>query len=318
MKVVTLCGSTRFKAQFEEANDYLTKQGYAVFSVGFFEKSEGKQITDEEAQLFGELHFKKIDMSDEIFVIDANGYIGESTKREIEYATIHNKKIRYYSDEIEMGSTSKLDSTPTLQQLLSVMKLGEKLKMEMRHSWLSNGRQESVAEHTWRVALMAILLEPYFSQKVQMEKLLKMITIHDIIEAIAGDVPAFDTLTSQNTVESKSQKEMAAMIEIRDSLPAEIGEHLFILWHEFEAKQTFEAKVANALDKLEAQLQHNEAGIDTWLEIEFEMTYLLGKHVNFDETLTNLKDIIVKEAEDQMNDAGYEVDNFKLKAKVRS
>mgnify|MGYP005751016619 CR=1 FL=1 len=316
MKVVTLCGSTRFKAQFEEANDYLTKQGYAVFSVGFFEKSEGKQVTDEEAQLFGELHFKKIDMSDEIFVIDANSYIGESTKREIEYATVHNKKIRYYSDEL--GSTSKVDSNPTLQQLLLVMKLGEKLKMEMRHSSLSNGRQESVAEHTWRVALMAILLEPYFSQKVQMEKLLKMITIHDIIEAIAGDVPAFDTLTSQHTVESKRQKELAAILEIRESLPTKIGDHLFTLWHEFEDRLTFEAKVANALDKLEAQLQHNEAGIDTWLEIEFEMTYLLGKHVNFDETLTNLKDIIVKEAEDQMNDAGYEVDNFKLKAQVRS
>ena len=315
MKVVTLCGSTRFKAQFEEANDYLTKQGYAVFSVGFFEKSEGKQVTDEEAQLFGELHFLKIDMSDEIFVIDVSGYIGESTKREIEYATIHNKKVRYYSEELEHAR--KVDSILPLQQLLSVMKLAEKLKMEMRHSWLSNGRHESVAEHTWRVAFMAILLEPYLSQKVQMEKLLKMITVHDIIEAIAGDVPAFDTLISQNTVESKRQKELAAIMEIRDSLPTNIGEHLFTLWHEFEDNLTFEAKVANALDKLEAQLQHNEAGIDTWLEIEFEMTYLLGKHVNFDETLRSLKDIIVKEAEDQMNDAGYEVDNYKLKAQVR-
>ncbi|WP_096156896.1 MULTISPECIES: HD domain-containing protein [Bacillus] len=199
-----------------------------------------------------------------------------------------------------------------------MIKLGEKLKMEMRHSWLSNGRHESVAEHTWRVAFMAILLEPYLSQKVQMEKLLKMISIHDIIEAIAGDVPAFDTLTSQSTVESKRQKELAAIIEIRDSLPSEVGEHLFMLWHEFEEKQTFEAKVANALDKLEAQLQHNEAGIDTWLEIEFEMTFLLGKHVNFDETLTCLKDIIVNEAEDEMIKAGYDVDSFKQKAKVRS
>lgn len=98
MKTITLCGSTRFKEQFEQAHACLTLQGNIVISLAFFEQSEGFQITEEQAELLGNLHFRKIDMSDEIFVIDVNGYIGSSTKKEIEYAKEKGKAIRYYSD----------------------------------------------------------------------------------------------------------------------------------------------------------------------------------------------------------------------------
>lgn len=81
--------------------------------------------------------------------------------------------------------------------ILQVIALAEKLKYEMRHSWLSNGRQESVAEHTWRMSLMAVLVQPYLDKTVQMEKLLKMVIIHDLVEAEAGDIPAFDTMNSE-------------------------------------------------------------------------------------------------------------------------
>ncbi len=72
---------------------------------------------------------------------------------------------------------------PTLSQLtaiLEVLKLAERLKFELRHSYTSDGRQESVAEHTWRMSLMALLLEPYLEQRVNTGKLLKMIVIHDL------------------------------------------------------------------------------------------------------------------------------------------
>lgn len=98
MKVITLCGSTKFKGQFEQANAFLTLQGNIVISVAFFEQSEGFEITEEQAELLGNLHFRKIDISDEIFVIDVNGYIGNSTRKEIEYAGEKGKTIRYYSD----------------------------------------------------------------------------------------------------------------------------------------------------------------------------------------------------------------------------
>lgn len=99
MKVITLCGSTKFKNEFEQANAYLTLQGNIVMSVAFFEQSEGYPLTEEQAELLGTIHLKKIDLSDEIFVIDAGGYIGSSTPKEIEYARKNGKTVRFYTEE---------------------------------------------------------------------------------------------------------------------------------------------------------------------------------------------------------------------------
>ncbi|WNB92577.1 DUF4406 domain-containing protein [Bacillus sp. NEB1478] len=103
MRVITLCGSTKFKKQFREAEASLTLQGHIVMSLGFFEQSEGIKITEEQELIFKELHFKKIDMADEIFVIDVDGYIGSSTSKEIQYAKKTNKPVRYYSKGIDIN-----------------------------------------------------------------------------------------------------------------------------------------------------------------------------------------------------------------------
>ena len=198
-----------------------------------------------------------------------------------------------------------------LISVLEVIKLGEKLKYELRHSWLSNGRQESVAEHTWRVSLMAVLIEPYLEQKVDMAKLLKMIIIHDLVEAEATDVPAFDTMNNAKIKKQKELNELKAIENIKNTLQGVLGLEVYNLWIEFENKQTFEAKVANALDKLEAQIQHNEADIDTWLDIEYKMSFLLDKHTNFNQTLNLLKDIIEEEAESKLVAAGVEIEKLK-------
>lgn len=98
MKIITLCGSTKFKNQFEHANAFLTLQGNIVIGLAFYEQSDGFEITQEQAELLGNIHFRKIDISDEIFVINVDGYIGNSTRKEIEYAEKNGKAIRYYSD----------------------------------------------------------------------------------------------------------------------------------------------------------------------------------------------------------------------------
>lgn len=193
-------------------------------------------------------------------------------------------------------------SMERMRGIMQVLRLAEKLKFEMRHSWLSNGRQESVAEHTWRVGLMAVLIEPYIEEKLDMAKLLKMIMIHDLVEAEAKDVPAFDTLFDTERKEQKQLAEQTAMENIKAMLEEEPGKELQELWLEFEAKKTFEAKVANALDKLEAQLQHNEASIDTWLEVEREMVYLLKPHTEFHPVLEDLRKMIVTEAEEKLKE----------------
>lgn len=97
-KVITLCGSTRFKDEFLQAQKQLTLEGNIIISVGLFGHADGdfgNVITPEIKVMLDDIHKRKIDMSDEIFVINKNGYIGESTKTEIEYAIKMGKKVNY-------------------------------------------------------------------------------------------------------------------------------------------------------------------------------------------------------------------------------
>ncbi|MEN5197554.1 HD domain-containing protein [Sphingobacterium faecium] len=194
-----------------------------------------------------------------------------------------------------------------LSAILEVLQLAEKLKFELRHSWLSNGRQESVAEHTWRMSLMAVLIEPLLDKKIDLARLLKMIIIHDLVEAEAGDVSVLDQIRNPEIRKVKQQNEEKAIENIREMLSKSNGQEIYDLFYEFEEKSTFEAKVANAIDKLEVQLQHNHADINTCEEIEYDLSFVIGKHVQFDETFTLLKDLIEKQAEKKLQIAGFDV-----------
>lgn len=100
-EIVCLCGSTRFYDEFQRMNYEFTMQGEIVLSVGFYSRSADKahgesiECTKEQKIMLDELHKRKIDLCDKVFVINVGGYIGDSTKGEIEYAKIHNKPIEY-------------------------------------------------------------------------------------------------------------------------------------------------------------------------------------------------------------------------------
>lgn len=99
-KVITLCGSTRFKDEFQEVQKRLTLEGNIVISVGLFGHSGDSEVwTEGTKAMLDDMHKRKIDMADEIFVINVGGYIGSSTKGEIEYAKSQGKAVRYYTDE---------------------------------------------------------------------------------------------------------------------------------------------------------------------------------------------------------------------------
>ncbi|MFD2515092.1 HD domain-containing protein [Pontibacter locisalis] len=200
-----------------------------------------------------------------------------------------------------------------LKNVLEVLALAERLKFELRHSWLSNGRQESVAEHTWRMSLMVVLLEPYLDNELDTARTLKMVIVHDLVEAEAGDIPAFEVTTAK-AKELKQIKELKAIENLRIKLGNGIGQHVYELWHEFEEKKTYEAKVANALDKLEVQIQHNHADISTWLEVEQELAFLMGTHTSFDTCLTQFKELIEELAVQKMESAG--IDTIAVKERV--
>ena len=104
--VITLCGSTRFKDQFMEMQKKLTLDGNIVISVGLFGHSGDSEVWEnmdegtltKTKEMLDDIHKRKIDMSDEIFVINVGGYIGDSTRSEIEYALAHGKNVRYLEE----------------------------------------------------------------------------------------------------------------------------------------------------------------------------------------------------------------------------
>ena len=105
-KVITLCGSTRFKDAFMEAQKRLTLEGNIVISVGLFGHAGDQEVWDDmdegtlskTKEMLDDMHKRKIDMADEIYVINVGGYIGDSTRSEIQYAEEHGKTIRYYQE----------------------------------------------------------------------------------------------------------------------------------------------------------------------------------------------------------------------------
>jgi len=95
-KVITLCGSTKFREEFLAEQKRLTLEGYIVISVGLFGHSGDSEVwLDETKVMLDDMHKRKIDMADEIFVINVGGYIGNSTRSEIEYAISTNKPVKY-------------------------------------------------------------------------------------------------------------------------------------------------------------------------------------------------------------------------------
>ncbi len=203
-----------------------------------------------------------------------------------------------------------------LIQSLKLLTLAEKLKCELRHSWLSNGQQESVAEHSWRLAFMVCLFAPYLANPINIEKTLKMALIHDLAEAETGDIPMFNCADTA----SKHQKflnEQKAMLKMTSLLNNEIGQEIYDIWLEYEQKQSYEAKFVNALDKIEAHIQHGEADISLWQHYEKLMvfqTQWLDKHCEFDSTMMMLKDLVKQAIYDKFSEHGENLEQLREEA----
>jgi putative hydrolase of HD superfamily len=227
--------------------------------------------------------------------------------------------LRFYCAHISAGGNFSgnilpLNMEKKITSILKVLTLAERLKFELRHSYTSSGRQESVAEHTWRMSLMAVLIEPLLKQKVDIARLLKLIILHDLVEAEATDISALDVLRNPEIKFDKIEREKRAIENLRLALQDSNGQEIYDLFYEFENKETYESKVANALDKLEVQLQHNHADFSTWEEIEYGMSYMMDKHVLFDSTLFELKTQIENQATEKMRSNG--IDTILIKQRV--
>lgn len=170
------------------------------------------------------------------------------------------------------------------QKLIEILSVAEKLKCNTRHSYTSSGRHESVAEHSWRLALMAMLLRCEFPE-ADMDRVIQMCLIHDLGEAFTGDIPTFEK------TQADTCREDGLLLAWVRSLPEDIGPEWEGLINDMNAQQTQEARIYKALDKMEAVISHNEADISTWLPLEYELQLTYGaEQVAFSPYMTALKE----------------------------
>ncbi len=157
---------------------------------------------------------------------------------------------------------------PDLEGLLTFLRQAEKLKDTLRSAHTSSGRTESVAEHTWRLCLMATLLRDEFPE-VNFDRLIRMCIIHDLGEAIGGDIPAID----QDPDSPKGADERIDFLSLIAPLTERLRTELLELWDEYESAATPEGRLAKALDKLETILQHNQGKNPADFDYAFNLSY---------------------------------------------
>lgn len=181
------------------------------------------------------------------------------------------------------------------REFLDILHVAERLKDTKRHCTTSNGRVESVAEHSYRISLMSFLLKNEFPD-ANMDKVTNMCLIHDLGECFTGDIPTFIKTEEDRITEDD------LLIEWVKSLPKEVSNEMASLYEEMNEQKTIESKIYKALDKLEAVIQHNESPISTWEEHEYELnkTYAFDT-VKFSTWLTSLREEILKDTINKIN-----------------
>ena len=155
------------------------------------------------------------------------------------------------------------------KMLLSILHQAEKLKCTTRHADTSTGRRESVADHSWRLSLMAMLVSDAFP-RLDMDRVIRMCLIHDLGEAFTGDIPAF-----RKTAEDEREEERRLHDWI-ETLPQPYAGEMLALYGEMAALQTTEAKIYKAIDNMEAVIQHNESPLESWLPEEYPLNLTYG------------------------------------------
>ena len=157
----------------------------------------------------------------------------------------------------------------TLAGTLDFLRAAEALKTAARSGHTSAGERESVAEHTWRLCLMALVLHPHFPG-VDFARLVRICLVHDLGEALGGDVPAPEQARRGG---SKADDERRDLVRLVAPLPPALRDEITGLWDEYEAARTPEARLAKGLDKLETILQHTQGRNPPGFDYRFNLGY---------------------------------------------
>ena len=185
------------------------------------------------------------------------------------------------------------------KKILNIMRQAGLLKTTFRHCFTAPDRRESVAEHSWRVALFAMLMshEEEF-ENLDMNRVIKMCLIHDLGESFTGDIPSFRKTSGDR------KKENTIFRDWIDSFPEPLRGEWMELFEEMEALKTSESRLCKALDKMEAVVAHDESDISTWLPLEYDLQLTYGEeNVAFSPRMKNLKAKIDEWTREKIQDA---------------
>ena len=150
----------------------------------------------------------------------------------------------------------------------------DEMKNIFRRNLIIDGtRRENDAEHSWNLAMLAMLFEEYSTEKVDLEKVLKIALVHDLIEVYAGDTFAYDVKGN----EDKLQREIESANKLFGILDPEQGAEIRALWDEFEAKETAESKYANAIDRIQPLINNYMTNGHTWKEGDVHAPQILKR-----------------------------------------
>ena len=168
-----------------------------------------------------------------------------------------------------------------LQKQIAFIKEIDKVKNIFRQTYLADGtRKENDAEHSWHIALMAVLLKEYVSEDVDVAKVMTMVLLHDLVEIDAGDTYAYDS----EGAKSKREREVKAADRIFGILPEDQGMYFRELWEEFEAYETPDAKYAHLLDNFQPLLLNDASGGRSWNEHGVHKSQIYKRNEKVQET----------------------------------
>lgn len=171
-----------------------------------------------------------------------------------------------------------------LEQQIQFIREIDKVKNIYRQTYLADGeRKENDAEHSWHIALMAVLLQEYVPE-ADAANVMIMVLIHDLVEIDAGDTYAYDSVGA----ESKREREVAAAERIFGLIPEDQGERFRALWEEFEEYETADAKFAHLLDNFQPLLLNDAAGGKSWSEHQVKKSQIYKRNERIPETSTDI------------------------------
>lgn len=234
-----------------------TFKNHEIITIYLYQTNENLQTN--------QIHFQKEEIST-VCWMDASEILVKAGQSEFKHCLDMEEYVKIYNILREKHRLHQ-----QMQFLLEI----DKEKSIFRQTYLSDGsRKENDAEHSWHLAMMAVILSEYANEQIDLEHTITMVLIHDLVEIYAGDTYAYDV--EGNTTKAKREQEAASTLY--GLLPKDQGEKLYYLWKEFEDRSTPEAKFANTLDKVQPILLTNANGGKSWKEHAVQKSWILNRN----------------------------------------